>query len=219
MVRISDARMSGTAFGTIVLHVTPEAAAGGPLALVHSGDRIRLSVKERAAGSAGRAPPSSRGGRRATPPAPARGYRRLYLEHVLQADAGCDFDFWWGASTRRAWPEAPKSRAAQVASGQVEEQRLGLLLADDRQDGLLADAAPSPAASGWPFTVSAPRATWTQAWRPGASEWATCLAGRRASWRRRARPGGSSASRRAPSGEATRRSRPRLSASANAFCS
>jgi len=92
-VRISDARMSGTAFGTIVLHVTPEAAVGGPLARVQSGDRIRLSVKERRldllvdpAELARRVPTTSE-------PAPARGYRRLYAEHVLQADGGCDFDF------------------------------------------------------------------------------------------------------------------------------
>ncbi len=94
MVRISDARMSGTAFGTIVLHVTPEAAAGGPLAVVRSGDRIRLSVKDRRldllvepAEVARRAASGSAAG------APARGYRRLYAEHVLQADQGCDFDF------------------------------------------------------------------------------------------------------------------------------
>jgi dihydroxy-acid dehydratase len=95
MIRISDARMSGTAFGTIVLHVTPEAAIGGPLGLVRSGDRIRLSVagrrldllvsedelaRRRAASPAAR-------------PAPARGYARLYHEHVLPADRGCDFDF------------------------------------------------------------------------------------------------------------------------------
>ena len=94
MVRISDARMSGTAFGTIVLHVTPEAAAGGPLAQVRSGDRIRLSVNDRRldllvdpAELARRAAGAS------TAPTPSRGYRRLYAEHVLQADAGCDFDF------------------------------------------------------------------------------------------------------------------------------
>jgi dihydroxy-acid dehydratase len=94
MVRISDARMSGTAFGTIVLHVTPEAAVGGPLAQVRSGDRIRLSVKERRldllvdpAALARRAASGS------AVPAPTRGYRRLYAEHVLQADHGCDFDF------------------------------------------------------------------------------------------------------------------------------
>jgi dihydroxy-acid dehydratase len=95
MVRISDARMSGTAFGTIVLHVTPEAATGGPLAHVQSGDRIRLSVKERRLDLlVDPAELARRAGRAETaPPAPPRGYRRLYAEHVLQADAGCDFDF------------------------------------------------------------------------------------------------------------------------------
>jgi len=95
MVRISDARMSGTAFGTIVLHVTPEAADGGPLALVRTGDRIKLSVRDRrielmvAEDELGRR-------RNALPPrpsAPTRGYRKLYMDHVLQADQGCDFDF------------------------------------------------------------------------------------------------------------------------------
>jgi dihydroxy-acid dehydratase len=86
--------MSGTAFGTIVLHVTPEAAAGGPLAHVRSGDRLRLSVKERKLDLlVGPAEMARRAA--ATPAAPSapRGYRRLYLDHVLQADAGCDFDF------------------------------------------------------------------------------------------------------------------------------
>ena len=98
MVRISDARMSGTAFGTIVLHVTPEAAAGGPLAAVRSGDRIRLSVKERRIdvlvepSELARRAADAR--RTVTPP---RGYRRLYAEHVLQADHGCDFDFLVGS--------------------------------------------------------------------------------------------------------------------------
>ncbi|MGO8919397.1 MAG: dihydroxy-acid dehydratase [Stellaceae bacterium] len=92
MVRISDARMSGTAYGTVVLHVTPDAASGGPLAKVRSGDLIRLSVKERridllvdAAELARRAAPAS--------VAPARGYARLYREQILQADRGCDFAF------------------------------------------------------------------------------------------------------------------------------
>jgi dihydroxy-acid dehydratase len=94
MVRISDARMSGTAFGTIVLHVTPEAAAGGPLARVQSGDRIRLSVKERRLDLlVDPAELVRRASGGAAAPTPARGYRRLYAEHVLQADAGCDFDF------------------------------------------------------------------------------------------------------------------------------
>jgi dihydroxy-acid dehydratase len=97
MIRISDARMSGTAFGTIVLHVTPEAAAGGPLALVRTGDDIRLSVKERRLDllvdetELGRRRMGARVSRDGE--SPARGFRRLYLDHVLQADAGCDFDF------------------------------------------------------------------------------------------------------------------------------
>src|SRR5688572_15145616 len=95
MVRISDARMSGTAYGTIVLHVSPEAAAGGPLALVRNGDRIRLSVKARSIDLA--VPESELARRRAQwkPPAapPLRGYAKLYMDHVLQAEQGCDFDF------------------------------------------------------------------------------------------------------------------------------
>jgi len=94
MIRISDARMSGTAYGTIVLHVTPESAAGGPLGLVRTGDRIRLSVRDRALDL--RVDDAELARRRATlppPPAFARGYRKLYLDHVLQADEGCDFDF------------------------------------------------------------------------------------------------------------------------------
>jgi dihydroxy-acid dehydratase len=95
MIRISDARMSGTAFGTIVLHVTPEAAVGGPLGLVRSGDRIRLSVAERrldllvAEDQLAR----RRAGLPARPRAPGRGYAKLYHEQVLPADQGCDFDF------------------------------------------------------------------------------------------------------------------------------
>ena len=92
MVRISDARMSGTAYGTVVLHVAPDAASGGPLARVQSGDRIRLSVKERrldllvAPEELARRPVPPR-------PRPPRGYARLYHDHILQADQGCDFDF------------------------------------------------------------------------------------------------------------------------------
>jgi dihydroxy-acid dehydratase len=95
MIRISDARMSGTAFGTIVLHVTPEAATGGPLGLVRNGDRIRLSVAKRRLDLLVDAAELAR--RRAALPAPAaapaRGYAKLYHDHVLAADRGCDFDF------------------------------------------------------------------------------------------------------------------------------
>jgi dihydroxy-acid dehydratase len=95
MVRISDARMSGTAYGTIVLHVSPEAAAGGPLALVRNGDRIKLSVKDRKIDLLVAA--SELAKRKAawkSPVAtPSRGYAKLYMDHVLQAEHGCDFDF------------------------------------------------------------------------------------------------------------------------------
>jgi dihydroxy-acid dehydratase len=95
MVRISDARMSGTAYGTIVLHVSPDAASGGPLGLVRNGDRIRLSVRDRRIDLLVDDAELER--RRATapppPPEPPRGYARLYRREVLQADEGCDFDF------------------------------------------------------------------------------------------------------------------------------
>lgn len=98
MVRLSDARMSGTAYGTVVLHVTPEAAVGGPLALVRSGDRIRLNVKEgRLDLLVGEAELAERL-RRWQPARPeaARGYLKLYVEQVTQADEGCDFAFMTG---------------------------------------------------------------------------------------------------------------------------
>jgi len=94
MVRISDARMSGTAFGTVVLHVTPEASVGGPLALVRDGDRIRLDAVARKIDLL--VDDAELGRRRAQwkpPEKPARGYHRLYVERVTQADKGCDFDF------------------------------------------------------------------------------------------------------------------------------
>jgi dihydroxy-acid dehydratase len=93
MVRVSDARMSGTAFGTVVLHASPECAVGGPLGLVRSGDRIRLSVSKgtidvllsdeelKSRGSATRKP------------VPSRGYARLFAQSVLGPELGCDFDF------------------------------------------------------------------------------------------------------------------------------
>jgi len=95
MVRISDARMSGTAYGTIVLHVSPEAAVGGALALVHDGDHIRLSVKDRRIDLLVDADALAQRKAQWTPPVarPARGYAQLYMDHVLQAEQGCDFDF------------------------------------------------------------------------------------------------------------------------------
>ena len=95
MVRISDARMSGTAYGTIVLHVSPEAAVGGPLALVRNGDRIRLSVKERRIDLLvdENEIKKRKSGWKAPVTAPTRGYAKLYMDHVLQAEHGCDFDF------------------------------------------------------------------------------------------------------------------------------
>ncbi|HMB53960.1 MAG TPA: dihydroxy-acid dehydratase, partial [Thermoanaerobaculia bacterium] len=95
MVRISDARMSGTAYGAVVLHVTPDAATGGPLALVETGDRIRLSVKDKRLDLL--VDEATLDQRRAAQPKPEpvarRGYDRLYHAHILQADEGCDFDF------------------------------------------------------------------------------------------------------------------------------
>src|SRR5690348_4842654 len=94
MVRISDARMSGTAYGTVVLHVTPDAASGGPLALVRSGDRIALSVSRRELTL--RVDEAELARRRegiAPTPSPQRGYAKLYADHITGADAGCDFDF------------------------------------------------------------------------------------------------------------------------------
>jgi len=94
MVRISDARMSGTAYGTIVLHVAPEAAVGGPLAIVQSGDRIALSVARKRIDLL--VPPDEIARRLQAwtpPPEPKRGYAALYRRSVTQAPLGCDFDF------------------------------------------------------------------------------------------------------------------------------
>jgi len=95
MVRISDARMSGTAYGTIVLHVSPEAAVGGALALVRNGDRIRISVKARRIDLLVAEDELARRRAQWQPPVvpPSRGYAKLYMDHVLQAEHGCDFDF------------------------------------------------------------------------------------------------------------------------------
>jgi dihydroxy-acid dehydratase len=95
MVRISDARMSGTAFGTIVVHIAPEAAAGGPLALIDDGDPIRLDVPARRLDVLveERELAARVAKRQARTPFAARGYVKFYCDHVLQADEGCDFDF------------------------------------------------------------------------------------------------------------------------------
>jgi len=95
MIRVSDARMSGTAFGTIVLHVTPDSASGGPLGLVRSGDRIRLSVKERRIDLLVEQPElkARAAAIKATQMKPERGYAKLYAQEILGADEGCDFAF------------------------------------------------------------------------------------------------------------------------------
>jgi L-arabonate dehydrase len=99
MVRISDARMSGTAYGTVVLHVAPEAAAGGPLALVQSGDMITLDVPQRLLRlEVDESTLAARRARWKSPSLPDRGWLRLYVEHVQQADKGADLDFLVGHS-------------------------------------------------------------------------------------------------------------------------
>jgi dihydroxy-acid dehydratase len=102
MVRISDARMSGTAYGTVVLHASPEAAAGGPLALVQSGDTVALDVAQRAVRvEVDDATLAARRAQWTPPPLPERGWERLYVEHVLQAHQGADLDFLVGRSGAR----------------------------------------------------------------------------------------------------------------------
>jgi dihydroxy-acid dehydratase len=102
MVRVCDGRMSGTAYGTVVLHVAPEAAAGGPLALVRTGDLISLDVAARRLEVD--VPDAELAAREPSPAAvagyahPTRGWERLYVEHVLQADTGADLDFLRGSS-------------------------------------------------------------------------------------------------------------------------
>jgi L-arabonate dehydrase len=99
MVRVSDARMSGTAYGTVVLHVSPEAAAGGPLALVHSGDMVTLDVPGRLIRlEVDDATLSKRRAQWTAPAAPQRGWAKLYVDHVLQAHEGADLDFLVGCS-------------------------------------------------------------------------------------------------------------------------
>ncbi|MFK0159420.1 IlvD/Edd family dehydratase [Streptomyces sp. NPDC090499] len=122
MVRISDGRMSGTAAGTIVLHVTPEAAVGGPLQLVRTGDTIRLSLSERSLelevaedvlAERAKSAPARREDRS------ARGYRRLYVDEVTQADEGCDFRFLQATTKRGTVPQPTESgnRTSQPLEG------------------------------------------------------------------------------------------------------
>jgi dihydroxy-acid dehydratase len=113
MVRISDARMSGTSYGTVVLHVAPESAVGGPLALVRDGDQIELDVPGRRLTL--RVNDDELGRRRAAwrrrPPQFTRGYGRLFVDHVLQANEGCDFDFLRGQTPVRVEDTAGPSHA------------------------------------------------------------------------------------------------------------
>lgn len=110
MVRICDGRMSGTAYGTVVLHVAPEAAAGGPLALVRDGDLIELDVPNRRLHLD---VPDDELSRRSAEPAmteaiahPVRGWEKLYVDHVGQADTGVDLDFLVGSSGDRVGRES-----------------------------------------------------------------------------------------------------------------
>jgi dihydroxy-acid dehydratase len=100
MVRVSDARMSGTSYGCCVLHVAPESAIGGPLALVKSGDLIELDVAKRVLNL--KVSPAEMKKRKSAWKAPARKYERSYgaifMQHVKQADEGCDFDFLEGTA-------------------------------------------------------------------------------------------------------------------------
>jgi L-arabonate dehydrase len=102
MVRISDARMSGTAYGTVVLHASPEAAAGGTLALVCSGDSITLDVSRRLVQlEVDDATLANRRAQLKLPAIPERGWERLYVQHVQQAHLGADLDFLVGHSGSR----------------------------------------------------------------------------------------------------------------------
>jgi dihydroxy-acid dehydratase len=117
MVRLSDARMSGTAFGTVVVHVTPESAAGGPLAAVRNGDIIALDVPNRRLDLL--VPPAEVARRLASRPQPALHYRRgygwLFAQHILQADKGCDFDFLRAESLLTTDASPASSRQATAA--------------------------------------------------------------------------------------------------------
>jgi dihydroxy-acid dehydratase len=113
MVRISDARMSGTSYGTVVLHVAPESAVGGPLALVQDGDEIELDVPKRTLKLLVSDDELARRRAAWTARAPhyERGYGRLFLDHVLQANEGCDFDFLRGKTPVRAEDTAGPSHS------------------------------------------------------------------------------------------------------------
>lgn len=116
MVRISDGRMSGTAAGTIVLHVSPEAAAGGPLAIVRDGDTVTLSVKDRVlAIDVDDAEIARRLALVEVRPKPRRGYAKLFVEEVTQAEEGCDFRFLQAEETTAAVPR----RAASTGTAGV----------------------------------------------------------------------------------------------------
>lgn len=108
MIRVSDARMSGTAFGTVILHVSPEAQAGGTLALVRTGDRIRISARdgELSLQVSEEELESRRAGYQPDPPHYTRGYAKMYIDHVLQADEGADLDFLVGKDTRAVTRES-----------------------------------------------------------------------------------------------------------------
>ncbi len=115
MVRISDARMSGTAFGTIVLHVSPESHVGGPLALVQSGDMITLDVEAKKLDL--NVDDAELERRRIALPTPAadggftRGYGKMYSQHITQAQDGCDFDFLIGKTPVETHVEAAAHNA------------------------------------------------------------------------------------------------------------
>jgi dihydroxyacid dehydratase/phosphogluconate dehydratase len=113
MVRISDARMSGTSYGTVVLHVSPEAEAGGPLALVRDGDLIELDVPGRrlTLKISDEELARRRAGWKPRPPHYTRGYGKLFLDHVLQAHEGVDFDFLRGKTPVRAEDTAGPSHS------------------------------------------------------------------------------------------------------------
>jgi len=99
IIRISDARMSGTAYGTVVLHISPEAAIGGPLALAQTGDMISLDVPGRSLQlEVEDAVLQQRRAKWVAPPRPTRGWAKMYVDHVLQAHEGMDLDFLVGSS-------------------------------------------------------------------------------------------------------------------------